>query len=124
MAMSKMLKLCPNSGLMEMGKYISQLAKNSEHSRVVLITRGKEPLIVVQGKYIMMNLRFSYFRNFIHAHTISLLTGEEILHCPTFTVPDSAIVDTNGAGDAFAGGLKYLVIQLLLNYKNYFAQDF
>jgi hypothetical protein len=52
-----MLKLQSNNDLMETtGKYISHLPKNSTNplERVVIITRGENPLIVCQGRNILI----------------------------------------------------------------------
>lgn len=51
---------------------------NKKRSRIVIITRGGQPVIVAKD--------------------------EQILEFSVPTVPESEFVDTNGAGDAFCGG--------------------
>ena len=68
------------------GHYIAKLPKKGPKTRIVVITRGKDPTVVIaDGKT-------DYF--------------------PVPNVPSEAIVDTNGAGDAFCGGF---ISKLILN---------
>ena len=65
-------------------KAISMLPKIGLHrrNRCVIITRGKDPCIVVNGKNI-----------------------DEVKEFSSIPIKEDDIVDTNGAGDAFVGGL-------------------
>merc|ERR1712020_829057 len=63
---------------------LSMLPKDGLHrkNRCVIITRGKNPCIVVNGN-----------------------TDEEVKEFDCIPIKEAHIVDTNGAGDAFVGGL-------------------
>jgi adenosine kinase len=65
-------------------KAISMLPKIGLHrqNRCVIITRGKDPCIVVNGN-----------------------NNDEVKEFPSIPIKEAHIVDTNGAGDAFVGGL-------------------
>lgn len=67
----------------EIAKHIALLPKvNSARPRVVVITQGPDSTIVAVAK-----------------------EGKaEVSEYPTAKIPDEEIVDSNGAGDAFAGG--------------------
>jgi len=67
----------------EIAKHIALLPKvNSARPRVVVLTQGADPTIVAIAK-----------------------DGKvEVSEYPTAKIPDDEIVDSNGAGDAFAGG--------------------
>lgn len=67
----------------EIAKHIALLPKvNSARPRVVVITQGPDTTIVAVAK-----------------------EGKvEVSEYPTAKIPDEEIVDSNGAGDAFAGG--------------------
>ena len=64
---------------------LARLSKPIQTSRTVIMTRGKEPVVVV--------------------------SGEKIVHFPCHPISPDEIVDVNGAGDAFLGGFlaKFLV---------------
>jgi len=68
--------------LKEIAKALANLPKaNPQRKRVAIITHGTEPTIVaVQGE-------------------------DEVKEYPVHEIPKEEICDTNGAGDAFAGGL-------------------
>merc|ERR1712080_112412 len=71
---------CPEvKDVAEIAKRIAMLPKeNGSKSRLVIITQGSDPVIVVEhGK---------------------------VLQFPVISLPNDKIVDTNGAGDAFVGG--------------------
>ena len=70
----------------EIGRAIAKLDKaNKQRPRVVIITQGADPVLVV--------------------------TENEVTEIPVNRLPKEAIVDTNGAGDAFVGGFLALFIQ-------------
>jgi len=63
----------------EIAKAISKMTKlNEKRERVVIITQGSEPIVIV--------------------------TGDEVKEIPVKKIPAENIIDTNGAGDAFVGG--------------------
>jgi adenosine kinase len=72
----------------EIAKYLANLPKeNTERPRVAIITQGTEPtLIAVQGQ-------------------------DEVKEIPVHAIEASKINDTNGAGDAFAGGFLAGLVQ-------------
>jgi len=64
----------------EIAKHLAGLPKaNSKRQRVAIITQGTDPTIIAES-------------------------GKEIREVPVHAISKSQIVDTNGAGDAFAGG--------------------
>jgi adenosine kinase len=65
--------------LQETAKKLSTLPKEGKNPRTVIFTHGKEPTIVAQN-------------------------GEVTLY-PVLALDKEKIVDTNGAGDSFVGGL-------------------
>lgn len=66
-------------------EYIAKLPKeNKERPRVVIITQGTEPTVVVQ-----------------YDPKTDAMSCKDV---PIIALEESKIVDTNGAGDAFAGG--------------------
>ncbi|GAU98274.1 hypothetical protein RvY_09443 [Ramazzottius varieornatus] len=69
-------------------KWISQEAEqlNRDHARILLMTRGKEPVVVATS-------------------------AEGVTEYPCMEVAKEAIVDVNGAGDAFLGGFLARYIQ-------------
>lgn len=69
----------------EIAVKISQMKKEGSKPRMVVITQGHDPVIVVKGGAIK-----TY---------------------PAEQIPDSKIVDTNGAGDAFVGGFLAQLLQ-------------
>ncbi|XP_031562897.1 adenosine kinase 2-like [Actinia tenebrosa] len=72
--------------LKEIGKKIAALPKvNDKRQRIVVITHGKEPTIVVQNG--------------------------EVKEFPVIPIQDDDIIDTNGAGDAFVGGFISQLVQ-------------
>lgn len=75
----------------EIAKHIAQLPKkNSKKPRTVVFTQGTDPTIAAVGKE----------------------NGEvEIIEVPVHAIGPEKINDTNGAGDAFAGGLVAGVVQ-------------
>ena len=74
----------------EIAKHLALLPKaNSARPRVVVITQGPDPTIVAivdEGK-------------------------AEVSEYPTAKIPGNEILDTNGAGDAFAGAFMAKVVQ-------------
>jgi adenosine kinase len=78
------------TSIQEIAKHIALLPKvNSARPRVVVITQGADATIVAvarEGKV-------------------------EVTEYPTAKIPDDEIIDSNGAGDAFAGGFMAKVIQ-------------
>ncbi|XP_023341038.1 adenosine kinase [Eurytemora carolleeae] len=70
----------------EIAKKIAMLPKeNGSRSRIVIITQGKEPVVLVsEGQ--------------ISEHPVEVLTSDQI-------------IDTNGAGDAFVGGFLAMFVQ-------------
>jgi adenosine kinase len=78
-----------NLGLTDVGEIARKIAmlpkENGSRSRLVVITQGSDPVVAVQ-----------------HG---------EIIKFPVDTLAKEAIVDTNGAGDAFVGG--FLAQQIL-----------
>lgn len=72
--------------LREIALKISQLPKQNENrERVVVITQGKDPVI--------------------------LLSNGKLTEIPVEELPNEEIVDTNGAGDAFVGGFLAQFVQ-------------
>jgi adenosine kinase len=80
-AFAKAQGLKDTSDLKAIAKHMANLPKkNTKRERVVIITQGTEPtLVAVQGK-------------------------EEVQEFPVHAISKEQINDTNGAGDAFAGG--------------------
>lgn len=75
----------------EIAKRLSQLPKkNSSRPRVAIVTQGTLPTVIAVGK----------------------ASGEvDVTAFPVREIPKSDIVDTNGAGDAFAGGFAAGIVQ-------------
>ncbi|KXJ18655.1 adenosine kinase 2 [Exaiptasia diaphana] len=72
--------------LKEIAKKIATLPKaNEKKPRIVVITHGKEPTIVVQNG--------------------------EVREFPVIAIKEDDIIDTNGAGDAFVGGFMSQLVQ-------------
>lgn len=72
--------------VVEIAKAIAKLPKeNDKRQRTVIITQGTEPTIAV--------------------------CGEKVLRLPVHAIESSKINDTNGAGDAFAGGFLAGLVQ-------------
>ena len=74
---------------------MAALPKHSDRKRTVVITQGCDPVVVVVG------------------------TG--ITEYPITPLPQEKIVDTNGAGDAFVGGLPFKN-QVFVNFLGFLAQ--
>lgn len=73
--------------LVEIGKRLSQLNISSASSpRLVILTHGSQPTLVIQGD------------NSVSSFSVDTLSADQI-------------VDTNGAGDAFAGGFLSQLVQ-------------
>merc|ERR1711977_69373 len=83
--------LPPTSNVEDIAKEMASLPKkNDQRKRVVVITQGTEPTLVAQ-----------------QAHD-----GEVTLSkYPVRAIGEEKIVDTNGAGDAFAGGFVAAIVQ-------------
>merc|ERR1712032_1606757 len=79
------------TNIAEIAKKLSQLPKDGDRPRTVVITQGKDPTIVaIKG---------------------------EVTEYPIIAVPQHKLVDTNGAGDAYVGGfLSGLVQDKDMNY--------
>jgi len=72
--------------LKEIAKKVAALPKeNEKHPRMVVVTHGKEPTIVVQNG--------------------------EVKEYPVIVIKEEDIIDTNGAGDAFVGGFISQLVQ-------------
>jgi len=67
----------------EMAKLLALTPKNTKRPRVVIVTQGTDPTIIA---------------------TANDCGDAEIKEVPVLAIESSKIVDTNGAGDAFAGG--------------------
>jgi adenosine kinase len=77
------------TSITEIAKHIALLPKaNSLRPRVVVITQGADEVVVAVEKEGMV----------------------EVTEYPVVSIPDNEIVDSNGAGDAFAGGFLAQVI--------------
>lgn len=88
MAISEALKLSTNN-IVEIAQSLADLPKasNDHHhvERKIIITNGGEPTIVV--------------------------TPSQVQSFPVEEIPSTQIIDTNGAGDAFAGGFLSQLVQ-------------
>lgn len=82
----------------EIASMIAQEPKVRKTDRIVVITQGERPVIVV---------RKSFADNDNGEHGSC-----ETMFFPCESIPDNEIVDTNGAGDSFAGGF---LSQFILN---------
>jgi len=69
----------------EIAKKIAALKKDSDKPRIVIITQGVDPVIIVENG--------------------------KVTECPVKVLPDESIVDTNGAGDGFVGGFLAQLVQ-------------
>jgi len=70
----------------EIAKKIANMEKaNKSRPRIVIITQGKDPVIVAEGG--------------------------EVKEYPVIPINESEIVDSNGAGDAFVGGFLAKIVQ-------------
>ncbi|KAK6541538.1 adenosine kinase [Orbilia ellipsospora] len=78
----------PSKAIADIAKHIANLPKkNQERKRVVIITQGTLPTVVaVQGE-------------------------DNVQEFPVVAIEEKDIVDTNGAGDAFAGGFLAGLVQ-------------
>ncbi len=81
----------------EIAKLLSELPKkNAQRPRVVIITQGADPTILAVGMKFLISLKFEMWTFFVKA-------GQDIQEFQVKKPLD--IVDTNGAGDSFVGGL-------------------
>lgn len=72
--------------MVEIGKKLVAWPKeNSKRSRIVVITQGQNPVLLIQA--------------------------DSVKEFPVKILPREAVVDTNGAGDAFAGGFLAQYVQ-------------
>lgn len=69
----------------EIAKAISKLPKKNDKKRIVVITQGEKPVVLVHG--------------------------DELKEYPVPSIPQEKILDTNGAGDSFVGGFLSQYIQ-------------
>jgi adenosine kinase len=69
-----------NTNLKEVAKMIANESKKTLGQRTVVITCGADPVLVVKA------------------------LDNKVMECNVPKIPDDEIVDTNAAGDAFAGG--------------------
>eukprot|EP00834_Sanchytrium_tribonematis_P007724 NODE_748_length_4248_cov_1.384912.p2 type:complete len:342 gc:universal NODE_748_length_4248_cov_1.384912:3216-2191(-) len=101
-AVAESLQLENSNDMLAIAKYIQKMAKKTNRYRTVVITQGSEDVVIA--------------------------TVEGIKTYPVEQIPQSAIVDTNGAGDAFVGGfLAKLVlekdIEQCVKAGNYLARE-
>jgi len=75
---------CPSEDLMDIARFICQFPKIGGQPRIVVITSGCDPTIVVNNDCPSAGMTF-----------------------PVPTLDQELIVDTNAAGDAFCGGYLY-----------------
>ncbi len=87
----------------EIAKALSELPKkNAQHPRVVIITQGADPTVLAIGRNI-----FHWF--ILELFLFALIAGKDIQEFPV--KKPSNIVDTNGAGDSFVGGMFYIDVE-------------
>jgi len=97
--------------LVEIALRVSKSEKlNKARARMVVLTRGNDPVLFVQGKPLNNHLIQSYSAGNICRRSVIIIllmyycTGDLIRQFPVIDVPENKIKDTNGAGDAFVGG--------------------
>jgi len=79
---------CPYSDLKDIASFMAQMPKIGKHPRIVVITSGSEPTIVVNSSLPSVGMTF-----------------------PVPPLDQELIVDTNAAGDAFCGGFLFALLK-------------
>ena len=79
---------------------------NTQRPRIVVFTQGCDPVIVVEGKILSEELEGDELRRIHDWFPISLnILGKTAQVFQVTKLPAEQIKDTNGAGDAFVGGI-------------------
>ena len=81
---------------------IAALSKaNKNSSRIVIITQGVDDVVLAQG---ILVLNAFLLCSVVPYHHFFFIDGK-VTKYPVISLPSEKIVDTNGAGDAFVGGM-------------------
>ena len=95
------------SDMKDLAKKLSKMKSEINKPRTVIITQGKDPVVVATDDKVQFYLYILYINHIISrnfSYLINHLLYKQVTEYPVAVIEKEKIVDLNGAGDAFVGG--------------------